>query len=190
MAEVPAIELVGLSETQKRALRLADNKIALNAGWDLDLLKVELAELATLDVDLDLAVTGFSTGELDVLLSGSQDPDDDAIPPVRATPRTDRATSGSSASIGSAAGTAGTSSSCRELSAKAPDRRGVPRPSLQCPDQRSCQHEGSSSGVRDGLGRDDRGGLPQLPERHAGRRRPGLPGRGGPLHLHGLAPHG
>jgi DNA modification methylase len=87
MPEVPTIELVGLSEAQKRALRLADNKIALNAGWDLDVLKVELAELATLDVDLDLAVTGFSTGELDVLLSGSQDPDDDAVPPVPATPR-------------------------------------------------------------------------------------------------------
>ncbi len=44
MAEVPTIELVGLSDAQKRALRLADNKIALGAGWDLDLLKVELAD--------------------------------------------------------------------------------------------------------------------------------------------------
>ena len=73
MAEVPTIELVGLTEAQKRALRLADNKIALGAGWDLDLLKVELAELSTLDLDMDLTVTGFSTGELDVLLSGSED---------------------------------------------------------------------------------------------------------------------
>src|SRR5215207_4503337 len=54
MAEVPTIELAGLSEAQKRALRLADNKIALNAGWDLDLLRIELGELAALDVDLDL----------------------------------------------------------------------------------------------------------------------------------------
>src|SRR5215211_2534806 len=87
MPEVPTIELVGLSDAQKRALRLADNKIALNAGWDLDLLKVELTELSTLDLDMDLAVTGFSTGELDVLLSGSGDPDDDVIPPVPTTPR-------------------------------------------------------------------------------------------------------
>ena len=68
MAEVPTIELVGLTDAQKRALRLADNKIALGAGWDLDLLKVELAELSTLDLDMDLTVTGFSTGEIDVLL--------------------------------------------------------------------------------------------------------------------------
>ncbi|HEV7253403.1 MAG TPA: DNA methyltransferase [Mesorhizobium sp.] len=88
LAEVPTIELAGLSEAQKRVLRLADNKIALNAGWDVDLLRTELAELSTLDVDLDLTVTGFSTGELDVLLSGQDDPDDDIIPPIPTTPRT------------------------------------------------------------------------------------------------------
>ena len=43
LAEVPVIELAGLSEAQKKALRLADNKIALNAGWDLEILKLELA---------------------------------------------------------------------------------------------------------------------------------------------------
>src|SRR5829696_345411 len=87
-AEVPTIELVGLSEAQKRALRLADNKIALNAGWDLDLLRIELGELAAIDVDLDMTVTGFSTGELDLLLSGNEDPDDDLIPPLPEEPRT------------------------------------------------------------------------------------------------------
>src|SRR5215204_1609745 len=88
MAEVPTIELVGLTDAQKRALRLADNKIALGAGWDLDLLKVELAELSSLDLDMDLSVTGFSTGELDVLLAPNEDPDDDVIPPVPSEPRT------------------------------------------------------------------------------------------------------
>ena len=88
MAEVPTIELVGLTDAQKRALRLADNKIALGAGWDLDLLRVELAELSALDLDLDLTVTGFSTGELDVLLGGNADPEDDVIPPVPVKPRT------------------------------------------------------------------------------------------------------
>ena len=90
MAEVPTIELVGLNDAQKRALRLADNKIALGAGWDLDLLKVELAELSALDLDLDLTVTGFCTGELDVLLGGNEDPDDDGLPPAPANPRTRR----------------------------------------------------------------------------------------------------
>src|SRR5882762_3834801 len=86
LAEVPTIELVGLNEAQKRALRLADNKIALNAGWDLDLLKVELGELSS--PDLDLTITGFSTGELDLLLRAGEDPEDDAIPPVPAIART------------------------------------------------------------------------------------------------------
>ena len=88
MAEVPTIELVGLNDAQKTALRLADNKIALGAGWDLDILKVELAELFSLDLDMDLTVTGFSTAELDVLLSRNEDPEDDVIPPVPDEPRT------------------------------------------------------------------------------------------------------
>src|SRR3546814_3315040 len=54
LAEVPTIALAGLGEAQKRALRLADNKIALGAGWDLDILKIELAELSVLDIDFDL----------------------------------------------------------------------------------------------------------------------------------------
>ena len=45
MAQVPVIVLAGLSEAQKRALIIADNKLALNAGWDVQLLGVELAEL-------------------------------------------------------------------------------------------------------------------------------------------------
>ncbi len=88
LVEVPTIALANLSDAQKRALRLADNKIALNAGWDLDLLKLELGELAALDVDLDLSLTGFSTGEIDVILEGSADPEDDVVPAVPETPRT------------------------------------------------------------------------------------------------------
>lgn len=88
LAEVPTIALEGLSEAQKRALRLADNKIALNAGWDLEILKLELAELAVMDVDIDLSLTGFSTGEIDVVLKGSPDPDDEVIPAVPENHRT------------------------------------------------------------------------------------------------------
>ena len=87
LAEVPTIELTGLNDAQRRALRLADNKIALGAGWDLDLLKLELGELSALEFGMDLAVTGFSSGELDILLSSKEDPDDDAIPPIPAEPR-------------------------------------------------------------------------------------------------------
>ena len=62
MDEVPTIELKGLTEAQKRAYVIADNKLALNAGWDEELLKAELEALQNLDFDLEL--TGFSEGEL------------------------------------------------------------------------------------------------------------------------------
>ena len=78
---------MGLDDAEKRTLRLADNKIALGAGWDLDLLKLELGELATLDVEIDLTLTGFSTGEIDVILADTPDPDDEIIPAVHETPR-------------------------------------------------------------------------------------------------------
>jgi DNA modification methylase len=88
ISEVPTIILSGLSEIQKRALRIADNKIALNAGWDLEILQQELGELASIDVDIDPTLTGFSTGEIDVILCSAGDPDDEVIPPVPTTPRT------------------------------------------------------------------------------------------------------
>ncbi|UZK66680.1 site-specific DNA-methyltransferase [Sphingomonas sp. M1-B02] len=88
LGEVPTIELAGLSEPQKRALRLADNKIALGAGWDLEVLKLELGELAVPDMNIDLTLTGFSTGEIDVMLNGRVDPEEEIIPAVRVAPRT------------------------------------------------------------------------------------------------------
>jgi hypothetical protein len=87
LAEVPTIELTGLNDAQRRALRLADNKIALGAGWDVDLLKLELGELSALEFGMDLTVTGFSSGELEILLSSKEEPDHDRIPPVPAEPR-------------------------------------------------------------------------------------------------------
>jgi ParB-like chromosome segregation protein Spo0J len=60
--EVPTIILSGLSDTQKRAYIIADNKLALNAGWDNELLMLELDALKDADYDLDL--TGFSADEL------------------------------------------------------------------------------------------------------------------------------
>ena len=88
IALVPTITLSGLSETQKRALRIADNKIALNAGWDLEILQQEFGELASIDLDIDPTLTGFSTGEIDVLLAKSTDPDDEVIPPAPTKPKT------------------------------------------------------------------------------------------------------
>ena len=62
MEDVPTIELSHLSTAQKKAYILADNKLALNSGWDADLLALEFAELDELGFDLKL--TGFSLEEL------------------------------------------------------------------------------------------------------------------------------
>jgi DNA modification methylase len=88
LADVPVIELAGLSDAQKRALRLADNKIALNAGWDMEILKLELGELSLPEIDIDLGLTGFASGEIDVILADSPDPADEVIPAVPKAPRT------------------------------------------------------------------------------------------------------
>jgi DNA modification methylase len=67
LTEVPVIPLRGLTELQRRQLVLADNRIALNAGWDLDMLKLELSELSVLGADL--STLGFSKGELAAALA-------------------------------------------------------------------------------------------------------------------------
>jgi hypothetical protein len=80
LTSVPVIELSGLSDAQRRAYILADNKLALNAGWDDLMLAAEVADLNALGVDLNLA--GFDAGEIDKLLGlasahhGLTDPDE------------------------------------------------------------------------------------------------------------------
>ena len=66
---VPCLQLTHLSEAQKRAYVLADNKLALNAGWDEDRLAAELGALLATDLDLDFGVIGFSIPEVDDLLA-------------------------------------------------------------------------------------------------------------------------
>jgi DNA modification methylase len=80
LATVPTIELAHLSAAQKRAYILADNKLAEQAGWDEELLALELGDLAALDFDLTL--TGFDTAELDRLLAFDPDGGNDGTPPV------------------------------------------------------------------------------------------------------------
>ena len=72
MTEVPAIVLAHLNEAQRRALVIADNKIAENAGWDEELLKAELVALQDIEFDLDLV--GFSDEELEDLLGEIEEP--------------------------------------------------------------------------------------------------------------------
>jgi DNA modification methylase len=84
MSEVPAITIAGLTKSQKRALVIADNKLALNAGWDDELLRLELAELR--DDEFELGLTGFGPEELGELLAdrslGLTDPDEAPEPPA------------------------------------------------------------------------------------------------------------
>jgi DNA modification methylase len=81
MLTIPAIVTSGLSDAQKRALRLADNRIALNAGWDRERLAIELAVLPDLliEEELDISVTGFEPAEIDALHADFEDSATDPV---------------------------------------------------------------------------------------------------------------
>ena len=93
LSEVPTIRLSDLSAAQKRAYLIADNRLAELAGWDEDLLAVELQSLTTIDLDFDIEIIGFETAEIDTLIAGlngagtEDDADrwpeiDDTMPPI------------------------------------------------------------------------------------------------------------
>ena len=76
LADVPVIELTHLSPAQKRAYVIADNRLALDAGWDEELLALELADLT--EAGFDLALTGFDDAELQSLLTDAAAGDPEA----------------------------------------------------------------------------------------------------------------
>ncbi|NOD62043.1 MULTISPECIES: DNA methyltransferase [unclassified Ruegeria] len=81
MEMVPTIGLAHLSAAERRAYVIADNRLAELAGWDREILKIELEALADLDLNFELEITGFETAELDILLDddireGADDPAD------------------------------------------------------------------------------------------------------------------
>ena len=87
--EVPTIEAAYLSEAQKRAYIIADNRLALDAGWDEEMLRVEFEELKGLDFDLSL--TGFELDEITALFPEAETvglTDEDAVPEVPEQPVT------------------------------------------------------------------------------------------------------
>lgn len=85
MTEVPTIELSHMTEAQKRAYVIADNKLAENAGWDADLLRIELGELN--DGGFDLTLIGFDLDEIAELLGGDETPGDAPDPSVTLSQR-------------------------------------------------------------------------------------------------------
>jgi len=89
MTEVPVMVAKGWSDAKKRAYVIADNKLALNAGWDNEMLALELGELAELGFDLDL--TGFTGDEIDALTPQQVQEgltDEDAVPEAGPEPIT------------------------------------------------------------------------------------------------------
>lgn len=88
LASLPVIEAAHLTEAQKRAYVIADNRLALDAGWDNELLKIELQDL---DAEgFDLSLTGFNLDEIGNLLAEPTEglTDEDAVPEVPAVPVT------------------------------------------------------------------------------------------------------
>lgn len=90
LSTVPVIVLDHLNENQKRAYVLADNQLTVNAGWDDELLRLELQALA--DADYDTSLIGFEDDELAALLAATEPTagltDEDAVPDAPETPVT------------------------------------------------------------------------------------------------------
>ena len=93
LVSVPTLRLAHLSAAERRAYVLADNKLALNAGWDQEILAIDLQAL--IDVEFDVTLTGFSLAEVDLTLDAARDGDPDApagpedeLPPFTETPVT------------------------------------------------------------------------------------------------------
>ncbi|MGI9353440.1 MAG: site-specific DNA-methyltransferase [Rhizobiaceae bacterium] len=89
--QVPCVRLSSMTDAQKRAYVIADNKLALNAGWDEELLAEELKALTESDTDFSAELTGFSIAEIDHLIEGSNleepgDPADDQCPDLETAP--------------------------------------------------------------------------------------------------------
>jgi len=89
MAKVPVVQLGHMTEAQRKAYVLADNRIALNSGWDTGMLSLELQDLKD---DIDLSLLGFDPDELDALLNPIEETegltDEDAVPNVPDEPKT------------------------------------------------------------------------------------------------------
>jgi DNA modification methylase len=89
MVKVPVVQLEHMTETQRKAYVLADNRIALNSGWDTGMLSLELQDLKD---DIDLSLLGFDPDELNALLNPIEETegltDEDAVPDVPDEPKT------------------------------------------------------------------------------------------------------
>jgi len=87
MKEVPVVRIEDMSDAEKRAYVIADKQLALNAGWDEELLALDFKDLS--DLEFEIEITGFDRGEIDVLiakLNFYDSSDEDEVPEVPAGP--------------------------------------------------------------------------------------------------------
>jgi hypothetical protein len=160
MESVPTIRLERMSETEKRAYVIADNKLAENAGWDRELLALELEYLSELNLDFDLTVTGFESAEIDLLIGEAGATDDalDELPAVdESAPPVSR--SGDLWILGRHRFAVRRRQTTRIFRAAARGKTragGFHRPALQRPNCGPCfgTRRNQTSRVRDGVGRD------------------------------------
>ena len=172
---VPTIRLSAMTEAQKRAYVIADNKLALNAGWDEQLLALELQYLSELELDFDLGVIGFETAEIDLLLSGLADVEADAIDADsgggsrRATRSAGPAISGTVAGTGCSAAMPPKPDAFATLMAGEQAQMVFTDPPYNVPiDGHVCGlGKVQAPRVRDGRRRDELGGIHRLPQRGA-----------------------
>lgn len=87
LKSVPCVRLSHMSKAQKKAFIIADNKLTMNAGWDEEMLSLELRDLIALDKDFEVGITGFSVAEIDGLVDGLTveepgNPRDDRLPEI------------------------------------------------------------------------------------------------------------
>jgi ParB-like chromosome segregation protein Spo0J len=91
LREVPTIRLEHLSTAQARAFMIADNRLTENSTWDDRLLAEQLQELAVMNLDFSLEVTGFEMGEIDLRIEGlTSSSENKQIPPMRSRRRDNR----------------------------------------------------------------------------------------------------
>jgi DNA modification methylase len=94
IVQVPTIRLSQMTDDERCAYAIADNKLAVNAGWDRELLSKELRYISELEIDLDPTITGFEAAEIDILCEvtdqGAADDEAEQIPDVDSHPRVSR----------------------------------------------------------------------------------------------------
>ena len=84
LSEVPAVSLADLSDAELRMLRLALNRITEDSAWDREALALEFSEILELTPQIELEISGFEMGEIDILLDGRGLDQEDELPPIDA----------------------------------------------------------------------------------------------------------